>query len=448
MQQEQDSGQNMALKTSVTAEGADILGVIQTAFARTKDTLEKKIQTLKQQLPAPPSLSSPVQALVYRHVSDVASVSFGAQSPQTIELLLHVQEKSKGFLKGTAKNAEFSIKVISRDHPVYESCMYEIPSNAGPLSSGVMEAILTTVEKAFFHQIRESHEQEVHFVRSVENFLGITGLANQYFARKYVQVCSEANLVAQAYVGSLTQTLEHLFSTLVEGAKVSVSTLDLEGLKEVVEARKSELEHALNEEAAEIRSWLEHEKQELKALKFSYEQKCVELDKRLEGHRQQVDAHAHEILPALEDIFPDVGTSSQNYTHRIDHDLRVFYAKLLQQDVQQTQGVSVNDALVLMRLLRDTCFPRNERPRATDLRAAYAGVRAVLQYVSEYAVDTQTVIDNIDNINKAFSYKGKGPKPTVEKLLEKTLAVDLDFSRYAKGLHSLDAKNKKDLHVL
>ncbi len=448
MSSESNQEEKIVLKTSLKTEPLDILETLQSTFAKTKNSLRKKIQTLEQQVQPPPAPASTLQAQVYHHKASTPNmipVSFGVQSPQTIELLLHVEEKSKGFLKGKTKHADFSIKVIALDHPVYESFQYEIPAHSHTLPLAVVEGIVTTVEKAFFHQIQENSEQETYFVRAVENFLGIAGLANHYFTRKYTQVCGEAYLATQSYIDSLEQTLELIFSALTQKAEQSLTAISSEGLKEAVEAKKIKLEQELNEEAAQARSWIQTQKQEIQALTESYEHKCAELEKRLEGQRQHIDAHAHEILPALEDLFPDVGRSSQTYAQRIDHDLRVFYAKLLQQDLQKVEGASVNDSLVFIRLLRDLCFPKNERPKAADLRELYGGMRAVLHHVSQYATDLSEIITNIANV---FKYAGRGPKPSVEKVLETALATDLDFSHYTKSLHSDDARNKKDLQVL
>jgi hypothetical protein len=170
--------------------------------------------------------------------------------------------------------------------------------------------------------------------------------------------------------------------------------------------------------------------------------KLARVDAQLTGHRKKIAEEYFKIAPCLAKLFPDLDESyrRKNYEFQVDGHLRTFYTLALQRDLENSNHFTVSQALALIELLRNTCFPRNRRLYGSELRKIYAGVRAVLDYLRQFDLSSSQIMRLLDE-----EAKNKKSKPSVEEFIEAALHYDFDMKKYSKGLHPHGASEKKSL---
>jgi hypothetical protein len=108
--------------------------------------------------------------------------------------------------------------------------------------------------------------------------------------------------------------------------------------------------------------------------------------------------------------------------------------------LENSSHLTVSQALALIELLRNICFPRNRRLYGSELRKIYSGVRAVLDYLRQFDLSASQIMKLLNE-----EAKGKKSKPSVEEFIEAALHYDFDMKKYTRGLHPQGATEKKAL---
>ena len=372
-----------------------------------------------------------------------------------IEVCLDVSEQKKGFFR---RKILRSAKLVVNFRGDIQSFDYDIPGNDDYLPNEKLDELMRKMEFIVLANACTS-EQETTVVAAVANIMGVSYFANEYFSRKYSKLCAEFNQGAQALLASGSKAVAEFVKRFSESLSEIEKQLSVGSIDAMINAHKANAKVEISAEIEKIKAKLEKYEsakrseiedyyagkvKEINSLKAQCDERLKELEARYERRRIKLAQESQDILAGLEQIFPDCEVDgARNYEYTVDHDLRMFYAKRVEKDLSASENFGVSHALRLLKILRDACFPLNQKPRGAYLRNAYAGLLAVVDYVEAHQVSGEDVVKRINSASHNWL---KRAKPSVEELLETALSYDFDMKKYGRSLHKNKAA-KEDLGI-
>ncbi|MBI4151326.1 hypothetical protein HY496_00005, partial [Candidatus Woesearchaeota archaeon] len=327
---------------------------------------------------------------------------------------------------------------------------YPLPTHKTPLSPHDMAQIVDALE-CLTLQYGHKDEEERRIVMSVAAAAGIPQIIDVYFNRE------SRRLYAQNY-SRISAVLENCAQRLSETARAleeAIAMVDDDHLHNFVEREKIRARERIELIANNFEESLHHYRQAVESefeerrttLETEYCSKLGQLEEKLEGHRQKIDQDAFKIGSGLIEIFPDRTKDDwedfDRYDERVDTHLRKFYELKLLDDLKTVEGMTVDNALVILKTLKEVCVHRKNKATGTELREVYAGFRGFIQYVATHNIESTTAISRILETAKEMSVKT--PKPSVEELLERAFPYDFDMSAYRADLHNCYVSTKEKL---
>ncbi len=381
----------------------------------------------------------------YQTKSRVITVS---TSKRHGEVILDYTPKKKRFLRQTLPaTAKLLIKTDA------EICVfdYKIPE-LGNIPEDQLLNLASEVSAAAIVGLQDT-EFESALVRAITEITGINVFPQIYFEKKYKELCGKLNeKISDALLKGKIAIDDLAKQTKVDFDSVKKKTL-FERVESEIEQHKQNAKKQIDEEVEKFRiKWATYAKKlktvaqeevgaELKkanSLKQEYEKKLAELSERMRDKREKVSKDAHKIIPTFEELFPDIALR-EKYSAKIDHSLRLYYAQRLQKDLSELQEISLDESLKIIKILREKCFEKNERPKGASLRELYAGFAAMLDYVRKHEISAAETIKRLESVKTESSSK------SVEQLLECAFVYDFDLNKHKSFLHSDSARKKEDL---
>ncbi|MBI4140985.1 hypothetical protein HY485_04065 [Candidatus Woesearchaeota archaeon] len=372
------------------------------------------------------------------------------------DVILTINTQTTGWLK---KKITRDAQLLLRGREDIAKFEYIIPENDDKLTQEKTNELMRTIESfALTHHYSAS--EETALVSAVANTTGMHSLPQDYFERKYARICNETNEKLQQLGQNGRKSLNKFYERIAKALETAAKQItEEEFVQAITKEQKARAERIIAEEVSKVRARLityeekkrseierhyDAELEEIKRIRAESEEKLTEIKQRYSQKREKLVKDSHKISSGLEEIFPDNNRDPRNgYDNAVDHTLRVYYAKRLENDLSESKHVEVNHALRMLEILRNACFPLNERPRGANLRSAYAGIAAVIDYVEKHEAD---INDTITNLETAARNKPRSPKPTVEQFLESVISYDFDMKKYEAGLHKKNA-TKESLGV-
>ena len=359
-----------------------------------------------------------------------------------IDIDYHVKEQRRWFRTSLWS----AVITLSDDKGLFEAVTYALPiENA----AGIMDSLCRAVGKRGY-----KHEVESKLLIAVESMSGLAGLSRKYFVRKHQQLAQDVCSKLKADLVGLEKRIAELAS---KSEKVEQKPTIL--AQEYFETQKTKTDQQLQKYLAKQQQEADakHARKDKKLdelveknrkLQEQLDKKISQLEDRLAGHREKIDSQYLEIIPRLDEIFPDVeggysrGRNRRStYDYIVDASLKMFYSQLLKQELYGNGWFDVGTAIEVLKLIRNSCYAKNRRPEGKELRECVAGLLAVFDFVDKHEISAQDAIDHLRQVSK----KVGSPKPSVENFIESALHYDFNMPKYRKKLHKDRASTKKQL---
>jgi hypothetical protein len=340
-----------------------------------------------------------------------------------------------------------------------EAITYAIPTPVKkgiPLKEGVLSDVTNVMER-FSIALGSDPHVDAFLARGIANLTGVDALAKIFSLRKYQNLQGDLNKKLTVQMRTIQTEVTQLFEAVRENlesvlkadpSEIAHQHLDkqIEEAKQTIKKQADQVSRALQYQAEGFTRRQENKLKELEQVIQKNQEKQDKLDQKLVDHRKKVAKNSHLIGPALESVFPDVEgqyryRSNATYDHVVDGHLRTLYGLRLREDLNKNPHIEVEQALNLLRILRNECYPLNGRPVGKAVREIYTGLRALFDYITEFEVTA----DYVTKLLTATAKARKGKKPEIEPFIEKALSHDFHMGKYAKGLHKKGAKTKTDL---
>ena len=360
----------------------------------------------------------------------------------TITADYHVKEQRRWFRASLWS----AVITLSDANGLFEAITYTLPPEK---PDQIIESLCSAVGKRGY-----KHEVESKLLISVESMSGLAGLSRKYFVRKHQQLAQD---VCEKLKNDLLVIKKQLQDLAAQAEKVEQKPTVL--AQEYFEQQKTLTDQKLQKylskqkQMADAKFALKNKKldellEKNHKLQENLNDRISQYENKLAGHREKIDAQYLEIIPILNDIFPDLEpgynrgrTRRGTYDYIVDASLKMFYSQILKEALYENCWFEVKPALDVLRLIRNNCYAKNRRPEGKELRECVAGLLAVLDYVEKHEMLAEDAIERLRKVSKNIG----SPKPGVEEFIETALHYDFKMSLYRKKLHKEGAASKKQL---